>query len=126
MKAKTKHVGRSHELAGSPNQLFYHLEQRLNVLLGFQSPKVGIFIRETLDEGPWLDLILFKPGSARIERYGYINPPKDEAEALEMCAPGIIRNYAATLECVKLNRLNPCPESWKRLQRRHATQPSAR
>jgi len=100
-----KHIGRSYDLAGSPNQLFYHLEQRLNILQGFQSPKVEIFIRETLDEGPWLDLILFKPGSAKIERYGYIHPPKDEAEALELCAPGIIRNYAATLECVKLYRL---------------------
>ena len=100
-----KHIGKSYDLAGSPNQLFYHLEQRLSIIQGFQSPKIEIFIRETLDEGPWLDLILFKPGSAKIERYGYIHPPKDEAEALEMCAPRIIRNYNATLECVMLNRL---------------------
>ncbi len=101
-----KYTGESAERAGNPNELFYHLEQRLSILQGFKSPKVEIFIRETLDDGPWLDMILFKPGSAKIEPYAYLHPPKDEAEGLEMCATRIITTYAATLQCMKLNRLN--------------------
>ncbi|MES2657567.1 MAG: hypothetical protein V4689_03060 [Verrucomicrobiota bacterium] len=88
-----------------PNELSYHLDRRLDILQGFKSPKVESFIRETLDDGPWLDLILYKPGSAKIVPHTYLQPPKDEAEALEMCLPRIIRTYAAMLECVKVNHL---------------------
>jgi hypothetical protein len=93
------------ELAGYPHQLSYYLDERLNILQGFKSPKVELFIRETLDDGPWLDLLLFKPGSVKISPQHYLHPPKDEAEALELCAPRIIKTHAATLECVKLNHL---------------------
>ncbi len=100
-----KYTGEPAERAAYPNQLLYHLDERLNFLQGFKSPKVETFIREILDDGPWLDMILFKPGSVKVEPEHYLHPPKDEAEALEMSAPRIIKTYAATLDCVKLNRL---------------------
>lgn len=101
-----KYADESISRQGHPSGLFYHLEQRLAVLRGFKSPKVENFIRQTLENELWLDLILFKPGSVKIKPIYYPKPPKDEAEALELCAPRIIQSYEATLECVKLNRLN--------------------
>ncbi len=100
-----KYSRKSPDFAGTPNSLLYHLDERLNILQGFKSPKVETFILEILADGPWLDMILFKPGSVKIEPQHYLHPPKDEAEALEMSAPRIIKTYAATLDCVKLNRL---------------------
>lgn len=99
------YTGLPADRAGNPSELFYHLELRLNILKGFKNPKIEGFIRETLEDGPWLDLILYKPGSAKIDKFAYLHPPKDEAEALELCTPRIIQTYAATLECVKLNHL---------------------
>lgn len=102
-----KYTGESADRLGYPNELFYHLDRRLDILRGFKSPKVESFILGALDHEPWLNLILFKPGSAKIAPLAYLHPPKDEAEALEICAPRIIRTYAAALECVKLNQLTP-------------------
>ncbi len=100
-----RHAGESADRIGFPNELFYHLDRRLDILKEFRSPKVGAFIEEILDFSPLRDLVLFKPGSARISPGAYLHPPKDEAEALEMCSPRIFRTYGATLECVRLNGL---------------------
>lgn len=100
-----KHVGLPTDRIVFPNELFYQLDQRLDILKDFSSPKVGDFVGEILDFAPWRDLVLFKPGSARIAPNDYLHPPKDEAEALELCAPRIVRTYGAMLECVKLNKL---------------------
>ena len=101
-----RHAGESTDRIGFPNALFYHLDRRLDILKDFKSPKVGDFIGETLDFGPWRDLLLFKPGSAKIDPNAYLHPPKDESEALELCLPRILRTYGSTLDCVRLNRLN--------------------
>ena len=100
-----RHAGESADRIGFPNELFYHLDRRLDILKEFRSPKVGAFIEEILDFSPLRDLVLFMPGSARISPGAYLHPPKDEAEALEMCSPRIFRTYGATLECVRLNGL---------------------
>lgn len=89
----------------STDELFYHLEQRLDMLRGFKSPKIEDFIRGILNHEPWFDLVLFKPDSAKTVQHSSLQPPKNEAEALELCAPRILKCHAATLECVKLNRL---------------------
>lgn len=112
-----KHVGESADRMGFPNELFYHLDRRLDMLADFKSPKVGDFIEETLDFQPWRDLLLFKPGSAKIAPNTYLHPPKDEAEALEQCAPGIIRTYGATLQCVKLNMLKSLSGKLEKISR---------
>ncbi len=100
-----KYVSESADRIVFPNELFYQLDQRLDILKDFSSPKVGDFVGEILDFAPWRDLVLFKPGSARIAPNDYLHPPKDEAEALELCVPRIVRTYGAMLECVKLNKL---------------------
>ncbi|HEX7261663.1 MAG TPA: hypothetical protein VF258_07600, partial [Luteolibacter sp.] len=100
-----KYADESINRRGYPGGLFYHLEQRLDMIRTLKSPKVENFIREILDMELWLDLVLFKPGSVKIETGANFPPPKNEAEALEMSAPRIIRIYGAVLECVKLNRL---------------------
>jgi hypothetical protein len=76
-----RHVGESADLARSPGTLFYHLDLRLGILSGFKSPKVGSFIEEILGFEPWHDLLLFKPGSARIDPNASPKPPKNETEA---------------------------------------------
>ncbi len=112
-----KHVGVPTDRIVFPNELFYQLDQRLDILKDFRSPKVGDFIEETLDFAPWRDLVLFKPGSARIAPNDYLHPPKDEAEALDLCAPRIVRTYRAMLACVTLNKLKSLSEKLEEISR---------
>lgn len=100
-----KHAGGYGNTLQYPNQICYVLNQRLNVLHGFKSPKVEGFIRETLAFKPWRDLLLFKPGSARIDPASFVKPPKTDAEALQACAPQIVQTYGNLLKCVETNRL---------------------
>ena len=100
-----KHTTENPAQLARPNVIFYHLNERLSLLKGFQSPRVEPFIKELLSFQPWLDLVLFKPGSVKIDPTVDLSPPKDEAEALERQAPNIIATYGMMLECVKTNRM---------------------
>lgn len=87
-----------------PREILYMMNQRLAVLKGFKSPKVEGFLREALACKPLRGLLLFEPGSAKIDGT-YVTPPKDDAEALEVFTPGILQTYAAMLECTETNNL---------------------
>ena len=100
-----KHVGETPGRPMLPMEIFYHLNQRLALLQDFKSPKVEDFIREILDYQPWLDLVLFTPGSVKVDALMDPRPPKDEAEALERSAPNIIATYTTLLKCVKEHRM---------------------
>lgn len=100
-----KHLSENPGQLAKPNSIFYNLDQRLALLNGFQSPQVEPFIAELLAFQPWLDLVLFKPGSVKIDPTTDLNPPKNETEALDRIAPNIIATYGAMLECVKTNRM---------------------
>jgi PBS lyase HEAT-like repeat len=88
-----------------PHEIEYMLKQRLAILKGFKSPKVEGFVREVLAFKPWRAMVLFEPGSVKIDPAMYVKKPKDEAEALEQAAPGILEVYGGLLECVEANHL---------------------
>ena len=100
-----KHVGQAPGRPMYPTELIFHLKHRLELLQDFKSPKAEDFIREVLEYQPWLDLVLFTPGSVRINAVLDSPPPKDEAEALERSAPHIIEAHRALLSCVKEHRM---------------------
>jgi len=99
-----KHAG-GYGRQETTSEILYMLDQRLSVLQGFRSPKVETFVREALAYKPWRAMILFEPGSVKIDAASYVHPPKDEAEALELSAPRIIQLYGMMLSCVELNGL---------------------
>jgi hypothetical protein len=86
-----------------PSAIFYMMKQRLTVLKGFKSPKVEGFVREALAFKPLRAMLLFEPGSVKVDKSTYINSTKEEA--LNSAAPRIIEIYGAMLECVETNRL---------------------
>jgi hypothetical protein len=88
-----------------PGEIEYMIKQRLAVLKGFKSPKVEGFVREALAFKPLRARVLFEPGSVRIAPWADAKATKNEAEALEQAAPGIIEVYGGLLECVEANHL---------------------
>jgi hypothetical protein len=98
-----------------PNLLFYMLGERLSALKGFKSPKVEGFVREVLGFQPLRALVLFQPGSAKVEPSVFADRPEGkptaaemealEAKALETETPRILSTYGAILECIRLNNL---------------------
>ena len=96
-----KHVGEVPGRPMYPIEIFHHLNERLKLLQDFKSPKAEDFIREALEYQPWLDLVLFTPGSVKVAAIMDSPPPKDEAEALERSAPNITATYGALLNRVK-------------------------
>lgn len=100
-----KHVGQVPGRPLIPTEIFYHVKERLDVLQGFKNPKAEDFIREVLEYQPWLDLVLFTPGSVKVGAVLDSPPPKDEAEALERSAPNIIGSCRTLLESVKEHRM---------------------
>lgn len=87
-----------------PSAIFSVMNQRLIILKGFTSPRVEGFVREALGLKPLRAMLLFEPGSVKIEAYMYDKPPKDEAGALELAGPRIIRIYEGLLKCVETNK----------------------
>lgn len=101
-----RHAGGFRSLE-DPSSLFYVMDQRLAVLQGFKSPEVETFLREALSLKPFRAMLLFEPGSVKIEPalYTLSERPKDEAAALELAAPRIIKIHDGLMQCVETNKL---------------------
>jgi len=87
------------------SEVTYMAAERLEILTGFKSPKIEVFIRDVLAYKPLRAMLLFEPDSVRINPADYGNRPNDEAEARQRYAARIVELYGMMLGCVALNDL---------------------